>query len=247
VVTESGISCQKVGMPPRRSACAATLSLFGDQIVATPAHLIAGVDEVGRGPLAGPVVTAAVMLDPDRVPEGLADSKQLDRDTRERLYGEILASSLVSVAMAGPSTIDRLNIRGATLDAMRRAVCSLPLRPALVLIDGRDIPPGLPCAAQAVIGGDDKVAAIAAASIVAKVTRDRLMVRLARSCPGYGFERHVGYSTPEHQGALATLGPTIHHRRSFAPVRLLLEATVTIAVVEDRSDAALELPELLQA
>lgn len=212
-------------MAPRRSVCIKTLPLFAAFTVDAPHHLIAGVDEVGRGPLAGPVVTAAVILDPANIPEGLADSKTLDRDTRIRLYTEIMATSAVSIASSAPTAIERLNIRGATLDAMRRAVCALSVRPALALIDGRDIPPDLPCRAQAVIGGDGKIAAIAAASIIAKVARDRLMARIASVFPGYGFERHVGYGTPEHQLALAKLGPTVHHRRCFAPIQALLKAT----------------------
>lgn len=184
----------------------------------------AGVDEVGRGPLAGPVVTAAVILDRENVPAGLADSKALTKARREELYAAIMATACVSIAMAKPATIDRLNIRGATLDAMRRAVLGLAISPSVVLVDGRDVPPGLPCYAQAVIGGDATVAAIAAASIVAKVTRDRLMARVAIHHPQYGFERHVGYGTPEHKAALALSGVTVHHRRSFAPIRELLLA-----------------------
>ncbi|GGE34846.1 ribonuclease HII [Agaricicola taiwanensis] len=209
-----------------------TLPLFPDDLVGASGH-VAGLDEVGRGPLAGPVVTAAVILDPDQVPNGLADSKVLTRERREELYTEIMATACVSVAMAKPETIDRLNIRGATLDAMRRAVLGLALRPALVLVDGRDIPPYLPCPAQAIIGGDATVASIAAASIIAKVTRDRLMARLGIHHPAYGFERHVGYSTPEHRQALTLVGVTVHHRRSFAPVRELL-MVAEISPAEDQ-------------
>jgi ribonuclease HII len=198
-----------------------TLSLFPVDLVGETGP-IAGVDEVGRGPLAGPVVTAAVILDPDAVPVGLADSKVLKRERREELFAEIMATSCVSIAMAKPQTIDRLNIRGATLDAMRRAVAGLAVKPGLVLVDGRDIPPGLRCRAQAIIGGDATVAAIAAASIIAKVTRDRLMARLGVHHPAYGFERHVGYCTEEHRNALSLVGVTVHHRRSFAPIRALV-------------------------
>jgi ribonuclease HII len=178
---------------------------------------VAGCDEAGRGPLAGPVVAAAVILDPKRVPRGLDDSKKLDHETREKLYARICACAEVSVAMAPPSRIDRDNILRASLWALARAVAALPVRPRLVFVDGRDrIDAGCDC--EAVISGDAIVASIAAASIVAKVTRDRLMIRLALAHPGYGFERHKGYSVPEHVEALGRLGPTIHHRRSFAPV-----------------------------
>ena len=180
---------------------------------------VAGCDEAGRGPLAGPVVAAAVILDPQRVPRGLNDSKKLDPETREKLYVKICACAEVAVAMAPPARIDRDNILRASLWALARAVAGLPVRPKLVFVDGRDrIDVGCDC--EAVISGDAIIASIAAASIVAKVTRDRLMTRLALAHPGYGFERHKGYSVPEHVEALARLGPTIHHRRTFAPVRL---------------------------
>jgi len=180
---------------------------------------VAGCDEAGRGPLAGPVVAAAVILDPQRVPRGLDDSKKLDRETREKLYAKICACAEVAVAMAPPARIDRDNILRASLWALARAVMALPVRPKLVFVDGRDrIDTGCDC--EAVIRGDAIIASIAAASIVAKVTRDRLMARLALDHPGYGFERHMGYAVPEHINALTRLGPTIHHRRSFAPIRL---------------------------
>ncbi len=160
---------------------------------------VAGCDEAGRGPLAGPVVAAAVILDPARVPRGLNDSKKLDREEREKLYAKICASAEVAVAFAPPSRIDRDNILRASLWALARAVKALPVRPKLVFVDGRDrIDAGCDC--QAVISGDAIVSSIAAASIVAKVTRDRLMTRLALAHPGYGFERHMGYSVPEHSG-----------------------------------------------
>jgi len=178
---------------------------------------VAGCDEAGRGPLAGPVVAAAVILDPDRVPRGLDDSKKLPAAMREELYSKICASAHVAVALAPPARIDRDNILRASLWALARAVAALPLRPQLVLVDGRDRI-AVSCDCQAVIRGDGSVASIAAASIVAKVTRDRLMAQLGRAHPGYGFERHMGYSVPEHFDALARLGPTIHHRRTFAPV-----------------------------
>jgi ribonuclease HII len=178
---------------------------------------VAGCDEAGRGPLAGPVVAAAVILDPARIPRGLNDSKKLDREEREKLYEKICASAEVAVAFAPPSRIDRDNILRASLWALACAVKALSVKPKLVFVDGRDrIDAGCDC--QAVISGDAIVSSIAAASIVAKVTRDRLMMRLALAHPGYGFERHMGYSVPEHFNALDRLGPTIHHRRSFAPV-----------------------------
>ena len=178
---------------------------------------VAGCDEAGRGPLAGPVVAAAVILDPKRVPRGLDDSKKLNAAMREKLYARICASAHVAVAFAPPARIDRDNILQASLWALARAVAALPIRPQLVLVDGRDRIV-TPCDCEAVVHGDAIVASIAAASIVAKVTRDRLMARLGLAHPGYGFERHMGYSVPEHFHALMRLGPTIHHRRSFAPV-----------------------------
>src|SRR5436309_3660564 len=187
---------------------------------------IAGCDEAGRGPLAGPVVAAAVILDPKRVPRGLDDSKKLDRETREKLYVKICASAEVAVAFAPPARIDRDNILRASLWALARAVAALPIKPKLVFVDGRDRIEAS-CDCEAVISGDAIIASIAAASIVAKVTRDRLMGRLALAHPGYGFERNMGYSVPEHFAALARLGPTIHHRRSFAPVAAAYGDVVT--------------------
>jgi ribonuclease HII len=178
---------------------------------------VAGCDEAGRGPLAGPVVAAAVILDPKRVPRGLDDSKKLDRETREKLHARICASAEVAVAIAPPARIDRDNILRASLWALARAVAGLPVKPKLVFVDGRDRIDTC-CDCEAVISGDAIIASIAAASIVAKVTRDRLMTRLGLCHPGYGFEQHKGYSVPQHCRALVQLGPTIHHRRSFAPV-----------------------------
>src|SRR6058998_3135087 len=169
---------------------------------------VAGCDEAGRGPLAGPVVAAAVILDPKRVPRGLDDSKKLDAETLEKLYARICASAEVAVAFAPPSRIDRDNILRASLWALARAVAALPVRPKLVFVDGRDRIDAA-CDCEAVIRGDAIVASIAAASIVAKLTRDRLMTRLALDHPGYGFERHKGYAVPEHVEALGRLGPTI--------------------------------------
>lgn len=178
---------------------------------------VAGCDEAGRGPLAGPVVAAAVILDPKRVPKGIDDSKRLTRERREALFEEICATALVSVAIAPPSRIDRDNILRASLWALARAVHALPETPKHVFVDGRDRL-ATSCDCEAVIGGDGIVLSIAAASIVAKVSRDRLMCRLAQDHPGYGFEQHMGYGVPAHLEALDRLGPTIHHRRFFAPV-----------------------------
>ncbi|MGD9739756.1 MAG: ribonuclease HII [Bauldia sp.] len=184
---------------------------------------VAGVDEVGRGPLAGPVVVAAVMFDGPKFPRGLQDSKQIDRAERERLYDKIMERALVSVAVASRERVDRMNILRASLWAMSQALRGLERTPDHVLVDGNMLPPWLPCPAQTLVGGDGRSVSIAAASIVAKVTRDRLMSRVGRAFPGYGFESHMGYSTPAHFAALDEHGPCVHHRRSFAPVRLQLE------------------------
>jgi ribonuclease HII len=178
---------------------------------------IAGCDEAGRGPLAGPVVAAAVILDPARIPRGLNDSKKLDAEAREALYEKIVATAQVSIAFGSIERIDRDNILRASLWALARAVKALPVRPKMVFVDGNmKIDCGCDC--EAVISGDALVLSVAAASIVAKVTRDRLMGRIGLAYPGYGFERHMGYSVPEHCAALKRLGPTPHHRKFFAPV-----------------------------
>lgn len=178
---------------------------------------VAGCDEAGRGPLAGPVVAAAVILDPDRIPRGIDDSKRLTAEEREKLFDKICATAQVSVVVASRERIDRDNILRASLWALKRAVVALPEQPRHVFVDGRDRL-DTACDCEAVIGGDGIVLSIAAASIVAKVTRDRLMCALAQDCPGYGFEQHKGYAVPEHLDALDRLGPTIHHRSFFAPV-----------------------------
>ncbi len=178
---------------------------------------IAGCDEAGRGPLAGPVVAAAVILDPERIPKGINDSKRLTAEQREKLFDKICATAQVSVTVASPARIDRDNILRASLWALKRAVLALPEEPKHVFVDGRD-KLDTPCDCEAVIGGDGIVLSIAAASIVAKVTRDRLMCALAQDCPGYGFEQHKGYGVPEHLDALDRLGPSVHHRSFFAPV-----------------------------
>ena len=189
----------------------------------TARGLVAGVDEAGRGPLAGPVVAAAVILDDLQPIKGLRDSKTLGPVTRERLALEVRGRALCcSVGMASVEEIDRLNILQATLLAMRRAVEGLRLLPALVLVDGNRLPL-LKMPAEAIVKGDSKVAAISAASIVAKVHRDSLLVALHELHPGYGFATHKGYPTPEHLAALREHGACSAHRRSFAPVRAVID------------------------
>lgn len=182
---------------------------------------IAGVDEAGRGPWAGPVVAAAVILDPEAIPAGIDDSKALDNAARERVFTLIMASAQVGVGIADVKRIDRDNILQATLHAMTQAISALTLAPGLAIIDGNCVP-RLAIPARAIVKGDARCLSIAAASIVAKVTRDRIMVALAREFPGYGFERHKGYGVPEHKAALDRLGVTPHHRRSFKPVQLVM-------------------------
>lgn len=183
-----------------------------------PLGLMAGVDEAGRGPLAGPVVAAAVILDDTKRINGLADSKVLTALTRERLYDRIRERALCcSVGEASVEEIDTLNILHATMLAMKRAVEGLRLKPVKVLVDGNRLPK-LEVLSEAIVGGDAKVKSISAASIVAKVTRDRMLTQLHEQFPQYGFAAHKGYSTPEHLEALRVHGPCIHHRRHFAPV-----------------------------
>tara|TARA_R110002124_G_scaffold250589_5_gene415688 strand:+ start:8762 stop:9427 length:666 start_codon:yes stop_codon:yes gene_type:complete len=183
------------------------------------ARIVAGVDEAGRGPLAGPVVVSAVVLDPRAIPPGLNDSKKLNEQQREMLFEQIIASALaVSVVVAPPAIILSHNIRGATLWGMTQAVCGLNLPPDRVLIDGRDVPMGLPCEGLALIGGDGRSVSIAAASIVAKVTRDRMCAIMDCDAPAFGFAGHKGYGTARHLAALTEHGPCRHHRAAFAPV-----------------------------
>ncbi|QDH70640.1 ribonuclease HII [Marilutibacter alkalisoli] len=182
--------------------------------------LIAGVDEAGRGPLAGPVAVAAVILDPARPIEGLNDSKKLTEKRRERLYPLIREHALAwHVCFIEADEIDSMNIFQATLAGMRRAVEALSPAARRALIDGNKVPPGLPCPAEAIVGGDATEPAIMAASILAKVARDQIMVALHADWPQYGFDAHKGYPTPAHLRALARHGPCPAHRRSFAPVR----------------------------
>jgi ribonuclease HII len=191
---------------------------FVDPSWTTPG--LAGVDEAGRGPLAGPVAVAAVILDPARRIDGLGDSKALSEAAREALFPRIQSAALAScIVLVHADEIDRLNILRATLEGMRRAVAGLAIAPTRVLVDGNRVPPGLALPAEAIVKGDATVAAISAASILAKVTRDRWMLALDAARPGYGFAAHKGYPTPEHLEALQRLGPCPEHRRSFAPVR----------------------------
>lgn len=182
---------------------------------------VAGVDEAGRGPWAGPVVAAAVILDPDHLPSGIADSKLLDAGQREAAFAGLQRRARIGIGIADVARIDRDNILEATLWCMAEAVRQLAPAPQLVLVDGNRAP-HLTMAARTLVKGDRLCLSIAAASIVAKVTRDRIMSELAVMHPGYGFDRHKGYGTPEHQRALASLGVTDQHRRSFRPVQLAL-------------------------
>lgn len=203
---------------------------------------VAGVDEAGRGPLAGPVVAAAVILDPDRIPEGIDDSKRLDAARRDVLFDHIGRTALaIGVGIADVDRIDRMNILQATLWAMAQATGALSLSPKLVLIDGNCAPKQLGCETRAIVGGDRRCLSIAAASIIAKVTRDRIMVDLASSYPGYGFDRHKGYPTSSHRAAIERLGPTPVHRRSFRTVQLALQGiTRGKAEIEEGSGADLQ-------
>ncbi len=182
---------------------------------------VCGLDEAGRGPLAGPVVAAAVILDEEAIPDGLDDSKKLTARRREALYEAIMSHALaVSIASVAATAIDQRNILRASLEAMRRATVGLSIVPGHALVDGRDIPPGLACAATALVKGDSRSASIAAASIVAKVTRDRMMGRCCTVHPDYGFGSHMGYGTARHLSAIKTGGAVARiHRMSFAPLK----------------------------
>ncbi|MEM6563603.1 MAG: ribonuclease HII [Pseudomonadota bacterium] len=183
---------------------------------------IAGVDEVGRGPLAGPVVAAAVILDPGNIPEGLNDSKKLTARRRDALAKQLWYCAKIGLGAATVEEIDSINILRASHLAMVRSVRGLPRMPDLALIDGNMEPQGLECAAQTVVKGDARCLSIAAASVVAKTARDRTMVDLAQQHPGYGWETNMGYGSKSHMLALQNLGPTPHHRRSFKPVHNIL-------------------------
>lgn len=187
--------------------------------------LVAGIDEAGRGPWAGPVVAAAVILERDAVPQGIDDSKALTRVRRETLFKALQASATIGVGQASVGEIEHLNILAATMLAMARAVEDLGVVPCHALIDGNRAP-DLACPATTVVGGDRRSLSIAAASIIAKVTRDAIMARLAADHPGYGWERNAGYGTAEHRAALDRLGVTPHHRRKFAPIARRLAENV---------------------
>jgi ribonuclease HII len=196
--------------------------IYESRLLKTMIGPVCGVDEAGRGPLAGPVVAAAVILEKKRVPKGLNDSKQLDEETREDLFPRILEMAVaVGVGEASVDEIDLVNIRQATHLAMARAVRALAVPAAFALVDGND-PPALPCKCDTLIGGDGRSLSIAAASIVAKVTRDRMMTRLHEEHPAYNWCNNKGYGTPEHYSGLKLHGVTVHHRRSFAPIREIL-------------------------
>lgn len=196
--------------------------IYESRLLKTMAGPICGVDEVGRGPLAGPVVAAAVILDRNRIPKGLNDSKLLSEEDREALYPRIVEMAVaVGVGEASVGEIDLVNIRQATHMAMARAVRALSVTAQFALVDGND-PPPLPCRCDTLVGGDARSVSIAAASIIAKVTRDRMMVALHDQHPGYNWRSNKGYGTPEHYAGLKTHGITVHHRRSFAPIYHIL-------------------------
>jgi len=189
-------------------------------------EIIAGIDEVGRGPWAGPVTACAVILDPNNIPDGLNDSKVLTAKRREQLFDLIMDSAQVSCVHVEVTEIDQVNILQATFRAMERAVSHLPI-PNHILVDGNKLPPNLPSQATAIVKGDAKSASIAAASIIAKVTRDRLMSDLSEVYPGYGWEKNAGYGTKMHQLGLLNHGVTPHHRRSFKPIHNILYSAST--------------------
>ena len=195
---------------------------YETEVINNGAGYVAGVDEVGRGPFVGPVLAAAVRLDPDHIPEGLNDSKVLSSKKRAALSEQIIAHADVYVAQASVEEIDQLNILHATMLAMERAVLGLPQRADHVFVDGNRVPAGLRGRATGLVKGDARSVSISAASIVAKVARDQLMVDLAQQYPGYGWERNAGYGTLEHRLALRNLGITPHHRRSFKPIHNIL-------------------------
>ncbi|MEM1386069.1 MAG: ribonuclease HII [Pseudomonadota bacterium] len=195
---------------------------FETDAIAHGATSVAGVDEVGRGPLAGPVTAAAVVLDPEQIPPGLTDSKQLSATARADIAEKLHRSARVSIAHASVAEIDRLNIQAASHLAMLRALEGLHPAPDFALIDGNRLPGELPCPAMGIVKGDCKSLSISAASIVAKVCRDQIMVDLAQQYPAYGWEQNRGYPTPQHLAVLKSHGATPHHRRTFAPVHKIL-------------------------
>ena len=224
-----------MGLSPSPHAC---LPSFGLETEMMDLHglPVVGIDEAGRGPWAGPVVVAAVILNPGRIPEGINDSKQLRPEFREDRYEEIMATACVSIAIGHVRRIDRDNILQASLWGMRAAFRGLQVPCAAALIDGNLIPKRFPGKARAVVGGDALSLSVAAASIVAKVTRDRIMVKLAKRYRGYGWENNKGYGTPEHARAVERHGVCTHHRRSFAPIeralRILAQRDETVAATD---------------
>ncbi|MDG2258156.1 MAG: ribonuclease HII [Paracoccaceae bacterium] len=186
------------------------------------AFFVAGVDEVGRGPLCGPVTAAAVILDPENIPDGLNDSKKMTAKKRDALFHVILSSAICCIAHASVEEIDEINILRASHLAMERAISRLSTKADHALIDGNMIPKGLTIPAQSIVKGDGRSVSIAAASIIAKVERDRIMGKLATEFPGYGWEKNAGYGTKQHLDALGRLGVTPHHRRSFKPIHNIL-------------------------
>ena len=215
--------------PRPRRAASILLPLAPDYAFETehgaPATRVCGIDEAGRGPLAGPVVAGAAVIDMARLPQGLNDSKKLTYKKREQLFAELMDTADIGIGIATVEEIDEINILQATMLAMTRALAALATPPAFALIDGNRIPK-FATPARAIVKGDARVLSIAAASIAAKVTRDRIMCEMALAHPGYGFEKHMGYGTAMHLNALARLGVTPHHRRSFAPVRKMLSPAI---------------------
>lgn len=187
-----------------------------------PEAPVCGIDEAGRGPWAGPVVASAVILDPETAPKGLNDSKKLSSPRRDALFDALGAVAEIGIGVASVEEIDNMNILQATFLAMRRAVAALPCAPRFALVDGKAVPPGLPCQCETIVKGDGVSASIAAASIIAKVTRDRHMRMLADDYPQYGWDRNKGYGVAAHAEALGRYGVTPHHRRSFRPIHNML-------------------------
>lgn len=214
---------QKLHMSPRETKRQYSPDFTYEALFLPP---ICGIDEAGRGPLAGPVVAAAVILDPHNIPHGLNDSKVLSQIARERLLNILRQSAQIGIGIAEPTEIDRINILAATMLAMQRAFHALPPRPASALIDGNRAP-DLPCVVQTLVKGDARSLSIAAASIVAKVTRDNIMTRADARFPQYGFEQHKGYGTKAHRAALEAHGPCPIHRFSFAPIKHMPRDTVS--------------------
>lgn len=221
----TGGRCAKLASEGNDSTMNATFELEAAELRLNGGP-VAGIDEAGRGPWAGPVVAAAVILDPERIPAGIANSKVLEADDRAAILTRLQATAQIGVGIADIDRIDRDNILSATMWAMQQAVAALTTKPRLALIDGNRAP-RLACTTRTIVKGDARCLSIAAASIVAKVTRDRIMIELAKTHPGYGFERHKGYGTPEHKSALAQRGPCAIHRRSFKPVQLALSIIST--------------------